>query len=63
MTQQVNQHSRNESVDTFIFEECHYCHIELEHIEDILVDDSDHYCCHECNTYYRLNAKVCREIY
>jgi len=48
--------------ESFILEECHYCKKELENIDDILIDENDHYCCIECDRYYSLNAKECISI-
>lgn len=59
----TKQESYNSEFISDISEQCFYCGIELEHIEDIFVDESDYYCCRDCDTYYGLNARVCREIY
>ena len=46
----------------YISENCNYCGLELIRVEDILVDEDNNYCCHDCNLYHKLNAKEIKEI-
>jgi len=64
MTKQNRFHNIEEDseLDQYISENCHYCGEELIRVEDILVDEENNYCCHDCNTYYKLNAKEIKEI-
>jgi len=52
----------NSDLCQYISEECWYCKEELTKTEDIKVDNNDRYCCSDCNAYYKLNAKECKEI-
>ena len=51
----------NDDLD-YISENCNYCGLELIRVEDILVDEDNNYCCHDCNLYHKLNAKEIKEI-
>ena len=55
-------HKEEEDELSFVSENCHYCKEELIKVDDILVDEEDHYCCQDCNAYHRLNAKECKDI-
>ena len=57
-----NKHRYKPELDQYISENCCHCQIELTRIEDILVNAEDNYCCEDCNKYYKLSAKLCKEI-
>ena len=62
MQNQFHNTEDGEESGSFVSENCHYCKEELIKIKDIFVDKNDHYCCKDCDNYYKLNAVECKEI-
>ena len=48
--------------NNYIFESCWYCSKELTKVENIRVDEDDHYLCQKCSKEYDIHSKKCRDL-
>jgi DNA-directed RNA polymerase subunit RPC12/RpoP len=49
------------SSEEFLAESCYYCGVEIINVEEIFVDEEDHYICSKCKRKLKIEAKKCLE--
>jgi predicted SprT family Zn-dependent metalloprotease len=47
--------------ESFVYEECQVCGVDMTDTEDIFVDEEDHYVCRGCAEKYGIKAVKCAE--